>query len=252
MNVPVHSVCEEQRNIVDGDVDLMMLSSALGALPRLTELNLCFCETVEKKDWLESYLALDMTVAEKSYEHHVRVVSNAIRSARTRGVSIHAIHLLGFRLPYYHPWQVPDLSALSKSLRELLDHIRILRLNRSESPLELLSHCALNLHRFDMCNLIVEHAALKDFPEANIKSIRSVGFHDVQIIGAKQLETEWPRLSPELLCSMLEVAPSSILCTAADCRCLPFWEKGWRLHLNHKDQPQCSIPPPMKRKFTEI
>lgn len=40
----LHSVCEEQRNIVDGRVDLMVLSSAIGAPPRLTELSLCFCE----------------------------------------------------------------------------------------------------------------------------------------------------------------------------------------------------------------
>src|SRR5436853_1328220 len=78
----LHSVCEEQRNIVDSGVDLKMLSSAFTVLPQLTELSLSFCQTVEEEGWLESYLALDMTMTQKSYEHHVRVVSNAILSAR--------------------------------------------------------------------------------------------------------------------------------------------------------------------------
>jgi hypothetical protein len=36
----VHSICKEQRNIVDSGADLSVLSSTLGALPRLTEVGL--------------------------------------------------------------------------------------------------------------------------------------------------------------------------------------------------------------------
>ena len=43
----VHNMCKEQHNIVDEDVDLMVLSSVLGALPRLTKVTLSFCEAVE-------------------------------------------------------------------------------------------------------------------------------------------------------------------------------------------------------------
>jgi hypothetical protein len=131
---------------------------------------------------------------EKSYEHHIRVVLSAIRGAKDNGLSLHAVHLSQLELPYYHAWEVPDLSALSESLRELLEHIMILRLSRSDSPLELLSHSTLNLHQFDMCYLTVRHASLKDFLETNAKSIRSIGFHDVRLTGMNQQETELPEL----------------------------------------------------------
>ena len=67
----LHNVCEEQCNIVNKDVDLKMLSSTFTALSQLTELSLSFCQTVEEKSWLKSYLVLDMIMTEKSYKHHV-------------------------------------------------------------------------------------------------------------------------------------------------------------------------------------
>ncbi len=216
------------------------------------KLSLSFCQTVKEKGWLELYLVLDMTMAEKSYEHHVWVVSNVILSAWKENVVIQVIYLLRFQLFYYHSWQVSDLSALSKSLRDLLHHIQILCLSWSESSLELLSHCALNLNWFDMCYLIIQHVALKNFLEINMKTLCSVGFHDVRFTEMNQLKTKFPELSPKLFCSMLEMAPSFILYSTVGCSCLPIWKQGWRVLLNHNDYLQCLIPPPVKRKFTEI
>lgn len=248
----VRRVCEEQRNIVDGNIDLAMLSSTLTALPRLKELTLCFCETVEREqEWLESYLGFDMTMVEKSHEHHIRVVTNAARSARNSGVSIHAMHLSGFCLPYYRPRKVPDLSTLSECLNELVVQVQILRLSDSGSLPELFSHYALNLCRFDMCRLTVKRTTLKNLLEANMQSIRSIGFHDVRVTGENQMESNPPDLSPELLCSMLEVAPLSIVYRAAGCECLPAWKMGWRLLLSD-DHPRGPAGGSLKRKFNEM
>jgi hypothetical protein len=225
----LHNMCKEQQDIVHNSIDLTVLSSAFRELPRLAELSLDFCQTVGREDWLESYLSLRMTTIEKSHEHHVRVVSSATQRAKDNGISLRAIHLFQLELPYYHTWEVPDLGALSGALRELLGLVAILRLRGSDSPLELLSHRALNLRQFDMCDLTVEYASLKDFLESNSKAIRSVGFHDVQLTGLNQLEAKLSELSPELLCSMLNIAPESNQCRATDCICLPAWKKGWRL-----------------------
>jgi hypothetical protein len=148
----VHNICKEQRSIVDNGVDLSVLSSTLGALPRLTDVDLSFCEAIEGEDWLLSSLASNMIVAKESYEYHVRVVSNAIQSARNKEVAIHTLTLSEFDLPYYFPREICDLSTLSESLRELLEPIQVLHLTRSNSLLELLSHCALNLRQLDMCH----------------------------------------------------------------------------------------------------
>jgi hypothetical protein len=107
-----------------------------------------------------------------------------VQSARSAGVAIHTVSLLDFELPLYHSWEEPDLSPLSESLRQLLENIKVLRLSGgSNRVLELLSHCAFDLHQLDMCRVVAPEKTIKDFLETNKKSIRSIGFHDVEIRG---------------------------------------------------------------------
>jgi hypothetical protein len=236
------SICKEQHNIVEEGIDLTLISSVLRALPRLKEVRLDFCPTVHGKEWLNSYSYLAvMAMAEKSHEHHIRVVSSAIQSAGKSGISINTLSLLGFDFPCH--WHV-DLRTLLGPLRELLDCVQILRLTRSESALELLSHSALKFHQLDMCGLWVQHTTLKDFLETNKKSIRSIGFHDVRIFKPDWLESA--KLSSSTICSMLHV-PQSTPVREDDCGC--FSERGQRLLLND-DYPLYSAT--TKRKFTQI
>lgn len=225
----LHNICKEQRSIVDNGVDLRVLSSAFGALPRLTEVCLSFCEAIQG-DGLLSILTSDMTVAEDSYEYHVRVISDALHSARNGGVAIHTISLMGFNLPYYDTWDVPDLSSLAESLRKLLEPVPVLRLIYSKSPLALLSYCALDLSRLDMCHIVTEYNALRDFLEINKKTICSIGFHEVKTSGPSHLRSKLSELSSSMLCEMLEV-PQSTPCRAADRGCLLCWKEGWMLLL---------------------
>jgi hypothetical protein len=233
----LHSLCREQHEILGSNTDLMTLSCAIRALPKLTAFRLNFCEAsvVSNRDpeWAESYLDSDMTMAEKSYEHHIGVAANAIGSARNSGVSIRILHLSGFELSRYSPWRKAlNLGTLSASLRGLLDQVQVLRLSYSGFPLELLSRYTLNLCELDMCCLTVKQAALEEFLAANTKSVLSIGFHNVIVTsGHLGLTPKRFKLSPELLCSMLKVAPSSTLYKTAGCECPLFRERGWRLLL---------------------
>jgi hypothetical protein len=148
------------------------------------------------------------------------------------GVSIHTICLSGFNLPYYSPWEVPKRTTLSESLRKLLEFVRILRLGRSNSPLELLSQCALNIHQLDMCRVIAKQSVLKDYLETNRKSLRSIGFHNVRVKmdGPNLPERGLSKLSPGVLCGILKIPPSA--CREADCGCLLLRKEGWRVLLN--------------------
>lgn len=244
----VHSICKEQRNIVDSGTDLSVLSSTLGALPCLTEVALSFCEAIESHNAMLLSFASDIILVEESYEYHMRVVSDALQSARSSGVTIHTISLSDFNLPYYSTWEVPDLRTLSESLRKLLESVPVLRLTRSKSPLELLSHSALNLHQLDMCHIVSKHNALEDFLEANKRSIRSIGFHDVKITSSSR-RAGLSKLSSGMLCQMLNV-PQSTPCRAVNCGCLLFRKEGWRLLLN--DNLQRSAGTLTKRKFDEV
>ena len=216
----LHDICEEQRSIIDNNVDLSVLTSTFGALPRLTEVGLSFCEAIEDDSSLSPFTA-GMTTAENSHEYHLRVVSNAIQSSRNRGATINTVSLSAFHLPYGHEWETPVLSTLSESLEKLLKSVRVLRLSDSSSPLEILTYCALDIYQLDMCGMVVKYNALEDFLETNKESLRSIGFHDVTI-------TESRRLSSDILSKMMKVSQSSS-CRAADCGCLPFRKEGWRM-----------------------
>ncbi|KAF3012718.1 hypothetical protein E8E15_004220 [Penicillium rubens] len=69
------------------------LSSALRELPRLAELKMHFCPTMVGANALESYLAFGMSMTAESYEHHIRVLTKAIRVAGDTGNMVRAICL---------------------------------------------------------------------------------------------------------------------------------------------------------------
>jgi hypothetical protein len=247
----LYSMCEEQRSIIDGGIDLTVLSSAFRALPKLSDLSLSFHKMITEEDWLSSYfLGWDLTMVEKSYEYHIRVVSKAIRNTSDMGASINTISLSGLQLSYHYAWQVVDFDwgSLSETLGELLQLIQVLRLSGSGSPLQLLSRRAMKLRQLDMCHLVVEYTALREFLKTNKKSIKSIGFHDVNI--KKDLEIGLPELTTDMLCSILD-APPSMQCRDSECRCLPFWKKGSRLLLNDGCL-EHSAGTSMKRKFDDV
>ncbi|KFY98160.1 hypothetical protein V498_01626 [Pseudogymnoascus sp. VKM F-4517 (FW-2822)] len=195
----VHGICREQRSIVDEGADLI-LSSVFCALPLLQEVRLSFSEVLEDDGWL---LIPDMVINYEFYKHHLQVVSSAIQRARSTGVAIHTISLLHFDLPFYDSGEEPNLGPLSESLRQLLKDVKVLRVRGvSKRVLELLSHCAFDLHQFDMCGVAAPEKVIKDFFETNKKSIRSIGFHDVGILGISGLNCLYSKtpLSASMLC----------------------------------------------------
>ncbi|OAF62631.1 hypothetical protein VC83_01209 [Pseudogymnoascus destructans] len=241
----VHGICSEQRSIIDEGADLI-LSSIFCALPLLREVRLSFREVLEDDDWLAS----DMIIEEEFYKHHLQVVSSAIHSARNVGVAIHTVSLLHFKIPYYHSWEQLNLDPLSESLRQLLGNSKVLRVRGvDERVLELLPHCVLDLRQLDMCGVVAPEKVIQDFFETNKKSIRSIGFHDVKILGLNRLDSNTP-LSASMLYRMLGV-PQSTLCRAADCGCLLWRKEGWRL-LVGDGRSQLSTGTSAKRKYDEL
>jgi hypothetical protein len=245
----VSGICREQRSIVDNGADTI-LSSVFCALPLLQEVRLSFCEVLEDDDWL---LTPDMVIKNESYKHHLQVVSSAIQRARSVGIPVHTISLLHLKLPSYDFWEEPNLSPLSESLRQLLKNVKVLRVRGvSERVLELLSHCAFNLHQLDMCGVVAPEKVIRGFFETNKKYIRSIGFHDVGILGIPGLNRLYSKtpLSASMLCRMLGV-PQSTLCRAADCGCLLWRKEGERLMFGDNCS-QLSTRTSAKRKYDEL
>jgi hypothetical protein len=100
--------------------------------------------------------------------------------------------------------------------------------------------------------VVAPEKVIKDFFETNKKSIRSISFYDIRILGILGLNRPYRKtpLSASMLCRMLGV-PESTLCQAADCGCLLWRKEGWRLMFGD-DCSQLSTGTSAKRKYDEL
>lgn len=228
------TTCDEQCGIVDVGLDYTILSSVLGALPRLREISLNFDQIPRGQEWLTRFLQYSqMTIHNRSCLHHIRVVLNVLRRARNRGIQVPTVNLSGLSCSARDTRQDSFCRRLSEPLTELLASVQVLRLARCSNVVEVLSQCALTLRQFDMCHLFVRDESLKGFVERNKKSLRSVGFHNVTTSQPEQVGVSFCRLSLDMLRSMLNVVAHSAPGQDADCEgCLASGADGWRLLLN--------------------
>jgi hypothetical protein len=77
----LRDICEEQKDIINDDLDRTALFSVFTRLPKLKTMALCFCPTIEEEEWVGSVLARGLTM-EESCEYHSKVIRNAIQVAR--------------------------------------------------------------------------------------------------------------------------------------------------------------------------
>lgn len=217
-------ICEEPRSIVDGGADLNMLS-IFCELPLLREVVLSFDETPGDGFCLLNSEAL---CEDELYLHHLQVVASAIQNAYRKGMAVDTVSLRGFSLPYFHSWENPELHFLTESFRLLLDGVKVLHLRQSGCVLELLSACTLQLRQLDMCNLTTADVVLTDFLQANKKTIRSIGFHKVDIWASSPRLTSSRLMTASILRSMLDL-PQHTPCETVKCDCLSWRNEGSRL-----------------------
>ncbi|OGE47473.1 hypothetical protein PENARI_c043G04352 [Penicillium arizonense] len=184
-----------------------------------------------------------MTLQEKSYEHHIQLVSAALNSAKRYNVSIQTIQLIDLSLPNDTPWRrppPPSHMSLAVLLTDLVEHASSVRLLRSHSALDLLSHAKLNIHQLDLCSINVKRVSLENFLHANAESIRSLSFRDVDVIEPNRLEGA--TLTPAYIRSMTDVPVKKT--SKLSCQCS--FQEGWKLFFDH-DGP-LSVPRVTKRK----
>lgn len=136
----IYSACKEQRSIVDNGLDLPVPSSTFGA-PRVTDMGLAFYGGDRRGGLAAVVFRLRhgrcRRVLRIPCAGHPR--GSPVYQKYSRGVTIYTISLSFSNLPYYHTWEVPHLSTLSKSPSELLQSAKDLGVNDSSSALELLT-----------------------------------------------------------------------------------------------------------------
>lgn len=217
-----------------------MLSLAFQRLPKLSELSLDFCEALVDVDWVKTYLALNMTLQEKSYEHHVQLLSTAMKSVKDRSMSIHTVQLVGLSFIYDDPWQIRDTRLLTTLLAELLENTSRLRLLESHSALGIISHLKLKIRQLELCSTNVARDSLETFLRTNINGMQSISFHDVNF--TDQIGLTKSRLAPTHLRKTIGIQATKT--SEPSCRCS--FHEGWKLFLDH----ECPFPamPAMERK----
>lgn len=225
----IATTCDEQCSIIDQGVDYTILSSALGALPRLRELSLHFNLLPEGQQWLTTYFQYpQITMHERSCRHHIRIVSNALRRARNRGIQVPTVNLSGLSCYARQSQQDDFCRRLADPLTELLASVQVLRVARCPNMVGVLSQCALSLRHFDMCCMYVPEQSLKGFLESNKKSLRSIGFHNVTTTQPEQFGFSFCKLSSDVLCCMLNLVAHSGSSHDAVCEsCLGQSDGGW-------------------------
>lgn len=217
-------ICEEQHSILDKAEDTFYLSAAFTRLPNLTELCLNFCQSPPNEQWLGAYM--DRTMKEQTFTHHLQVVTNALKAGRQCGICISTIHLSGLDLPYYCSVQTPKSPMLTTYLSDLFDDAQKLRLSGPGSPFDSLSCFTLDLQQLDICHVTISRSSMCNFLKYNARTIKSIGVHDVELVGLNRVEARPSEVLPIL---WLHTPKAPWSCSSADFTCFVCGEGGWRL-----------------------
>lgn len=181
----------------------------------------------------------------ESYEHHLQVLSRAIRGAVKKTVCPHLIRLYNLSLSH-HSWEKPNLHHLSQSLYKLVKHVETLCLMNSHSALQLLPWKLRNLRQLDIYDTSISRASLETFLKAHAQSIHSIGIHDVWLTENGLRDCG---LSPDFLPDMLKV-PQAYLERMMSDRTYLTRKTGWRLVLQCDNNGDSSSVP-AKRKIAD-
>lgn len=216
-------ICQEQNAIVECCEDLLSLSNAFRKFPRLGELCLDFCPTLNKDSWIPSHM--DQTISESTVRHHVQVIALALKAGRNCGIHIHTIHLSNLELSFVSLLsRDPKLHLLRLHLSDLLKYALNLRLSGSGSPLKVLASTDLDLQHLELCQVTVPQAVFFTFVQNKADSIGSIECHEVRLIAPSSAKSTFVELSSEGeifgFYTVSETASLCAICLKEGCRLL--------------------------------
>lgn len=116
----LRTICENQQEILENNKDVDVLLSVLSALPRLSEIEIDSCQSIEEPPWVDSYLSLGITAKEVSNTHHIRTITKALQRRSECTTPLVTIGLSSLEPPHYNFWELPEFPSLSCALELLL------------------------------------------------------------------------------------------------------------------------------------
>ncbi|KAJ5646737.1 hypothetical protein N7490_003109 [Penicillium lividum] len=176
--------CAEQQSIIDTGRDAELLNLAFKQFFNLKELVLVFCE-FQGESWEEEYQEVCDMMEQNAYAHHVQVVLNALVSA---GSPFQEIQLTALTHRDHPSLGSPQWNSLTTLLTALVGHAPVLRLVGSSLALALLSRTNLSLRELDLCSIHTTRAFVKSFLQNNVKSLRSLKFHNIMVEDRDRLD----------------------------------------------------------------
>ncbi|KAL4886313.1 hypothetical protein BJY04DRAFT_213841 [Aspergillus karnatakaensis] len=174
---------EDTREIVNSDIELTALSSALRGLPRLTDLIFDFTKTLHA-GWEHLYKWRDLTLRRETFQHHIPILSRALSDANAAGRRFESLRLVGFSLTEedHDSWaDSPEtFNTIRQSLKQMFADIGCIRISRSPAVLRLCSRDSWTVTHIQLTALDIPLEILREFLTHHV-ALRVVGVYHVWI-----------------------------------------------------------------------
>jgi hypothetical protein len=237
----------DHQKILNGQLDVKALSLAFCGFPNLNKVAIIFTSEISVgfQHW-----RWELVTVETSHTHHISVLTDAIEKARNQRIFPQCIHLSCVDLRDYQQSELGQV-ALSRSLKRLLSSMPILRLSGSSFPMELICNTPLGIQHIDLCGLTLSRRCLEKLVHNNKNYIRSIGFHDCQVLG-KLNGNLLLEMSVLPLCRMIYGEACLLKSKGTQCNCTAS-SQGWTIQID-RDAKSGSLGEDQlrKRKLNQI
>lgn len=224
------------------------LSLAFCGFPNLNEVAIIFTSEISVgfQPWRWEFVTV-----ETSHTHHISVLTDAIEKARNQRIFPQCIHLSCVDLRDYQQSELGQV-ALSRSLKRLHSTMPILRLSGSSFPMELICNTPLGIQHIDLCGLTLSRRSLEKLVHNNKNYIRSIRFHDCQVLG-KLNGNLLLEMSVLPLCRTVYAGARLLESKGTQCNCISL-TPGWTIQIDRESEERIRGHDQLerKRKFSQI
>ena len=204
--------CCEQQEILEERTDLVTLSAARAAFPKLTELAIWFHNGDDEENWLDAYAINGFTQGVQTYVDHLITINTAVQAAsKSAGLRLKTLWMfccvpVGWMNTRYY--DDDDFDSMRDDVEDMLQHVEFLGLGYNMLLLMMLPAempSVRQLHIRDMAPCLGCIGRVLD-NNANITRVR------FQNLGARA-QGKLMSVSPSLISSKLRVPQSSVVRT---------------------------------------
>ncbi|PYI00405.1 hypothetical protein BO78DRAFT_381069 [Aspergillus sclerotiicarbonarius CBS 121057] len=195
--------CKDQQKILEKKLDLDTLTTSLRALPRINELKIRVCESLDTGHWEFLPLHFNLTNVDDSFTHHARTVAEALKDARNAGISLGTISLNFLKITSFGPSEGAKFRRLWSAVDSLLEQSTFLCVIGHTVPFELLIDMKLTVKKLELRHCLIFYDTWRKLLEVHRKSLHHIEIYDSKIGGMGEDWCLFHKISPQILSRVL-------------------------------------------------